>query len=170
MAAGRPASRESKLFGLRLLGTTPNEEVRTTVSVLLRSRGLGRSSVQPRDSESRRLAICIAGGESQGSAQATLELFLLPAPLPDEKNNDAKIFAFDSRHHCRNNHRRRNGGTRVRRQWQYSQNINTQGRLYYRRMVDQIDRCRDNAMMRCPPCPLHRGSYDQPFGYSIRVR
>jgi hypothetical protein len=76
---------ESEFFGLRLLGTTPNEEMGTTVSVLLRSRGLGRSSVQSRDSESRRLAICIAGGESQGSTQATLELFLLPAPLPDEK-------------------------------------------------------------------------------------
>jgi hypothetical protein len=100
MAAGRPASRESKLFGLRLLGTTANEEVRTTVSVLLRSRGLGRSSVQSRDSESRRLAICIAGGESQGSTQATLELFLLPARAPRRKNYDAKIFAFGSRHHA----------------------------------------------------------------------
>jgi hypothetical protein len=71
-------SAASEFFGLRLLGTTPNEEVGTTVSVLLRSRGLGRSSVQSRDSDSRRLAICIAGGESQGSTQATLELFLLP--------------------------------------------------------------------------------------------
>jgi hypothetical protein len=74
---------------LRLLGTTPNEEVGTTVSVLLRSRGLGRSSVQSRDSENRRLAICIAGGESQGSTQATLELFLLPARAPRRKNSDA---------------------------------------------------------------------------------
>ena len=77
-AYGRSVLRGRKFFGLRLLGTTPNEEVGTTVSVLLRSRGLGRSSVQSRDSESRRLAICIAGGESQGSTQATLELFLLP--------------------------------------------------------------------------------------------
>jgi hypothetical protein len=64
-------------------------------------------------------------GESQGSTQATLELFLLPARAPRRKNNDAKIFAFGSRHHCRDNHRRPNGGTRVRRQWQHRQNINT---------------------------------------------
>jgi hypothetical protein len=46
---------------------------------------LGRSSVQSRDSENRRLAICIAGGESQGSTQAALELFLLPARVPRRK-------------------------------------------------------------------------------------
>src|SRR5262245_11988218 len=61
------------------------KEVGTTVSVLLRSRGLGRSSVQSRDSESRRLAICIAGGEGQGSTQATLELFLLPDSRSETK-------------------------------------------------------------------------------------
>jgi hypothetical protein len=68
-----------------IAGPDPNEEVGTTVSVLLRSRGLGRSSVQSSDSESRRFAICIAGGESQGSTQATLELFLLPARAPRRK-------------------------------------------------------------------------------------
>src|SRR4029453_13122962 len=52
-------------FGLRFLGTTPNEGMGITVSVLLHSRGLGRRSVQSMDSESRRLAICIAGGRAR---------------------------------------------------------------------------------------------------------
>jgi hypothetical protein len=63
---------ESEFFGLRLLGTTPNEEMGTIVSVLLRSRGLGRSSVQSRYSESRRLAICIAGGRAKEALRQLL--------------------------------------------------------------------------------------------------
>jgi hypothetical protein len=46
MGAACCAIAAPEFFGLRLLGTTPNEEVGTTVSALLRSRGLGRSSVQ----------------------------------------------------------------------------------------------------------------------------
>jgi hypothetical protein len=81
----------------------------------------------------------LQAGKAKEALRQPFELFLLPARAPRRKNNDAKIFAFGSRHHCRNNHRRRNGGTRVRRQRQHRQNINTQGRLYYRRMIKLTD-------------------------------
>src|SRR5262249_45934351 len=60
------------IFGLAVTRHHPNEAMGATVSVLLRSRGLGRSSVQSRDSETRRLAICIAGGRASSNNLAFL--------------------------------------------------------------------------------------------------
>jgi hypothetical protein len=67
--------------------------------------------------------------------------------------NDAKIFACSPCHNCRNNHFCQNGGTRVRRQWQHRQNINTQGRFYHRRMTIRASR-RVDLGIDLPPCPL----------------
>jgi hypothetical protein len=78
----------------------------------------------------------LQAGKAKEALRQPLSFSSCLTRAPRRKNNDAKIFAFGSRHHCRNNHRRRNGGTRVRRQWQHLQNIHTQGRLYYRRVIN----------------------------------
>src|SRR5262249_61034176 len=59
----RPCA-SSEFFCLRLLGTTPNEAMGTTVSVLLRSKGIGEEKCAVNRYREVRLAICIAGGRA----------------------------------------------------------------------------------------------------------
>jgi hypothetical protein len=58
------ACASSEFFCLRLLGTTPNEVMGTTVSVLLRSKGIGEEKCAVNRYREVRLAICSAGGRA----------------------------------------------------------------------------------------------------------
>jgi hypothetical protein len=86
-------------------------------------------------------------------------------PRPSVKDaNDAEIFACSLGDNCGSNHFCENSGSRVRRQRQHRQNINTQGCLHHRRTI-QLSRVRQRPGSRSknPKAPAATRAADGTF-------